>query len=152
MGNQKTLFNDKNTANEDGDNASIKKDNSGTPKTSAKAKCTCCDEEKLQTRENFYFRKARNRFESVCLECKKQKQRTLRSSSKQIGQSKDKNINRENVLVRATEQSFPSPDKSDKDDVFKVFNLLKQWRDELQQQDPEEFKKIWQEVKDVSKR
>jgi len=116
------------------------------------SKCRICGQIKKMSSDNFYFRKARNSYETTCIECKKNKQRESRNSSEAIAKNDgEESSNSLPLLVRATEQSFPTPGKSDKDEVFKVFNMLKQWRDELQQQDPEEFKKNWQEVKDVSK-
>lgn len=144
MGNKKNIFSNNNPAGNGGENE--RQDSSSLSQSTEKAVCTQCHQEKSQTKENFYFRKNRNKFETICIECKKQNQQELRDSSKVDRQVVEEKLPNESLTERATKSSFPRIDDSDRNEVFKVFNLLRQWRDELKKEKPDQLKTEWKEI------
>ena len=109
--------------------------------------CEKCGVEKILIKKNFYFKKDRNSFDKTCAACRK----SARS-------------NRYKVQNQVEIKSFPVPQESLKEisptvsepldksntvnnnlnDLFSFFETLREWRDELKQEQPEKFNTKWE--------
>ena len=109
--------------------------------------CEKCGEEKTLIKKNFYFKKDRGDFDKTCADCRK----SARS-------------NRYKIQNKVAIRSFPVPQESSKEitpniskpldksdmanndlsDLFSFFEILKGWRDELREEQPEKFNKKWE--------
>jgi len=103
--------------------------------------CENCGEDKQLNKSNFYFKKDRGDFDKTCTACRK-KARTNRYQNQ---------VPNENFPVPQKPKNEPSnsvnPKKLTQDDfceLVSLFEILKEWRDEFRENNPDEFKKKWE--------
>lgn len=108
--------------------------------------CEGCGQLKELSPACFYFKKDRQEYDKTCSECRRKQRRERNSSSKnQEIRSGAKNIKGDNLAARATESVGPQQEKLDTSDIFKVFSILRQWREDMKRNNNEQYIKCWKE-------
>jgi len=109
--------------------------------------CETCGQLKELSPACFYFKKDRQEYDKTCSECRKKQRRDRNSNSKNTTKHAEvENIENDNLAARATESGGPPQEKVDTSEIYKVFAILRQWREDFKSNNNEQYLKVWQEV------